>query len=534
MGLDVISYTEAKKARAEASINWSRSALPRVKLKGGNICPHPQASATSGDSSGPAAMWAEWDWDNWIKPQIDRAVALHMNAIRINCDPAVITANYSSYWPAITLSQYLARCNQLASYCQSKGLYLYPTITEHWAFVYANGSYNATPNFQDATVTANVVASAKEFARYPNVVAFDVFQEGHGYGDGYGMTTADCLAMFTALRSAAPGIPLTVSHSTNTTNTLFWLTQNTSTQLPWLMWTDPNGSDFIDIHMYDKTANPADVDKVLNLFQKPLLMGEYGSVATNSSADRSSLYTAAMQLHNRPGVLGSFVWALADQGGSDFSPNKQFGVWDNTGYTMNSFSTGGHSTAALSTTSGQRTDATAVIAKMSVFDPLPTRQYQQPNLLNAEQSRPLLDPPHWSPDGNTTAYADTTTGLGLAFKPTTVGTNTIALSSTTRFPCTAGVWYRFDGEMTASVSGRSVDVYFTWYDSSGSYLGSTSGAANTLTTPTNNHIPLKLSAIGQAPTNAVTGSPAIKVYTTTSTSEKYILLANPRPYVGPF
>lgn len=512
----------------------SRLQLPRVKLKGGNICPHPVTGATSGDSSGPGALWAEWDWENWIKPQIDRAVALHMNAIRINCNPAVITSNYNSYWPAITLSQYLARCNQLASYCQSKGLYLYPTIVELWAFCYATGSYDATPDFQDATVTANVAASAKAFAQYPNVVAFDVFQEGHGYGDGAGMTTADCLAMFAALREAAPGVPLTVSHSTNTDNSLFWLTQNTSTSLPWLMWADPDGSDFIDLHVYDKTANPADIDKLVNLFQKPVLIGEYGSTADQSSDDRTALYTAAMQLHNRPGVLGSFAWALADQGGADSSPNKQSGIWDNTGYTMNNFSTGGNSTAPLSTSSGQRTDATTVIAQMALQDAPPAWQYEQPNLLSAEQSRPLLDPPHWSPDANSSVYADTTTGLGLAMKSVNVGTIVAALSSTTRFPCTADVWYRFDAEMTASVSGRSVDVYFYWYDSLGSYLGSTAGSANTLTTPENDHIPLKLSVIAQAPTNATTGSPVIKVYTTTSTDEKYILLANPRPYVGAF
>ena len=194
-----------------------------TKLFGGNIVVKPGYNWQH--------LFAEWDWANWIKPQIDRAIALGMNAVRLIGGPQAIWAQWIT-WPKwapsiaysvdhilvnegrayrciaggssapaggpagsgsaipdgtvtweyvrentltpLTQEEYDSHWIQLVEYCASKGLSVYPclcTIDDFDAFP-GNGFQTKTP------VMDSIVTTAQRLSYYANVVAFEVFQEG--------------------------------------------------------------------------------------------------------------------------------------------------------------------------------------------------------------------------------------------------------------------------------------------------------------------------------------------------------------------
>src|SRR6266487_3767970 len=74
------------------------------KVKGVNLTSKPGAPSER-------AYWLEWDWFGWIRPQIDCAIALGANAIRIIGDVAMVLSG------GVTQATYNARLQQLMAYC---------------------------------------------------------------------------------------------------------------------------------------------------------------------------------------------------------------------------------------------------------------------------------------------------------------------------------------------------------------------------------------------------------------------------------
>lgn len=204
----------------------SRASVFDLKIRGGNITVKPGYDWKF--------LFAEWDWDNWIKPQIDRAVLLGMNTVRLIGDPGVVTGSAAPpVWAAwqslhtytssdldrlksnggnaylliqagtsaasggptgtgasitdgtcvwkymrpnnltlISQADYDARWIQLVKYCATLGLFVYPCLCETKGF-------DSTPGagYQDATVTASITTTAAKLAKYPNVIGYDLFQE---------------------------------------------------------------------------------------------------------------------------------------------------------------------------------------------------------------------------------------------------------------------------------------------------------------------------------------------------------------------
>ena len=177
---------------------------------------------------------------NWIKPQVDRAVALGLNAIRIIGAPQVVLVRTSSDLPVISSEAYNARWEQLAAYCHTRGLRLYPSLTEKWAYMYKKfgGLGGAGPwDFRDPKVTAVITSSGPHARSTRDVIGFDVFQEGSGsHGDG--LRVDDVLALYAAIRKMAPGIPITTSESSASFDSpkAFW---TNSTSLSYQLWVHP-------------------------------------------------------------------------------------------------------------------------------------------------------------------------------------------------------------------------------------------------------------------------------------------------------
>jgi len=309
--------------------------------------------------------------------------------------------------PVLTQAAYDAHWAQLAEYCGDNGLFLYPALCQVSDF-----NYFPPVNYQNPAVTASVVSTAAVLSKYPNVIAFDVFQEGLASGvpwepntvyttqfyvnlvtnggnlytcttagtsaasggptgtgasitdgtavwkySGVPLLAADVLALMAAVRDVS-GVPLTMSSALYTnisTSTTFWRGVKYN---HYQVNADPAGSDFIDLHFYDSNVRAEQLSTYLSYFKKPLMIGEFGVGQDLSSADQVARYALPVAVHQQPGVLGSFVWALADQGTSN--ANK-FGCWDNTGFVQGS--------APLSTSAGQRANLVGKLNELAVATP---------------------------------------------------------------------------------------------------------------------------------------------------------------------
>src|SRR6266566_894356 len=110
--------TGGEQARSSGSLKDRRGVNTPVnfagKVKGVNLTFKPGAPLER-------AYWIEWDWSGWIRPQVDCAIALGANAIRILGDVAMVL---SGGMPQAT---YNARLQQLMAYCVENHLALYYT-----------------------------------------------------------------------------------------------------------------------------------------------------------------------------------------------------------------------------------------------------------------------------------------------------------------------------------------------------------------------------------------------------------------------
>lgn len=312
--------------------------IPGIKIKGGNIVVKSYGGSWGG-------LFSEWDWDNWIKPQVDRAQALGMNTIRLIGNPGITFMPAGDNYPAITQEQYIARWRQLADYTKSLGMMLYPALCEKWAF------WDGTIfNFADRDRVNAITAVAKALAAYPNVIGFDVFQEGSGKDDG--LTLSNVLDLYSAIRSVAPGVPLTTSNSSDGFGNPddFWSDQKS---IQYQAWTANGGSDFVDIHVYLENVDVSNLSNFSRL-GKPIIVGEFGTPQSLTPTQQVGRIVSGKDLHNLPDVLGSIVWGLADQGTGDID---KIGVWDNSGFLQGQ--------SPLSTDTGRRTNLTDLLSKFN-------------------------------------------------------------------------------------------------------------------------------------------------------------------------
>ena len=462
IGRDLVTAETQSDARATIgaiSGAGARAQVLGMKLRGGNITVKPGWNWRH--------TWAEWDWDNWIRPQVDRAHATGLNAIRFISGVRTVNDTLVSWtaWAAstaytadtvatkggkayqcvtagtsaasggpsgtgasitdgtvvwkymredniapLTQEQYNSRWDQLAEYCDEKGMSLYPcicTVEDFNAF--------SIGDFQNATVTAAVVSSAEALSKHPNVIGFDLFQEGHDLTgrvwtgskayyagtyinnggksykcltsgtsaatggptgtaasitdgtvvwkyEGIPLLAADVLALMAAIRKVCR-VPLTTSAPTYLVPTFYtgegWY-GGSDTLLHSLVHKSPAGSDFVDAHSYRSDITPDQMTTFAALYGKPMIIGEFGTNQAAAAAEQSKMYTAIKPIHAQFGLMGTFVWAMADQGIGN-AVNKA-GFWDNTGFVQQNAVTAG---SPLSITSGARTSLVSILREFS-------------------------------------------------------------------------------------------------------------------------------------------------------------------------
>jgi hypothetical protein len=466
-------------------------------------------------------MWVEWDWDNWIKPQIDRAVSLGLNAIRVIGAPECVLVDTYGNLLKISQDTYNNRWKQLANYCLQKSLYLYPALCEKYAYeTYQTSQGGSAPwNFQNETVTAIITSCALALASYSNIIGFDVFQEGSGSSDG--LVLSDVMALYSSIRSVAPNIPLTTSNSSGgfASAATFW---NDSGSLSYQVQVAAGGSDFVDLHIYLDSISQLDLDGFINRIGKPVVIGEFGVSQDIAQLTQTARFMSMSTLHNRQSILGSFVWALADQSATS---SGQFGVWDNTGFNQPSFPNSVGETP-LSTINGKRTFLAGALPSFNKAD-VPAIPCVQSNLLTTAQARPSNATTGWAVGSNTYLFTDQ---RGLGFSSTAAGTTLVSTSPVTSIPVSSSLYYTASVSLLAGTIARTVSLQVDWYTSLSVYISSSTAVSGTDSITA----PLPFSIVVHAPSNASYAVLVIKALSTAAANEAHIVLANPRVYLATF
>lgn len=267
---------------------------PGVRVRGANITVKP-------GSDGWPDLFEEWDWAGWVKPQVDRALSVGANCIRL------LSAAGAVVQPAFGLSRatHLARWTQLLDYLADRGCYAYP----------CGGGVMGVNTL--VSTDEEIAALAEHVAQWPNVIGFDVWNEGEG------ATQAQLQAAGALVRAAAPGLPITYS-ANGITSSAEWAGLVASA--PFLAAVAD--ADFLDVHIY-YDVQVADFNAAFAVSPKQLLIGEFGGHQGLSGPDRVARYNSVRRALARPDIIGAMAWAMADQHASDAT--LQYGLFDNAG-----------------------------------------------------------------------------------------------------------------------------------------------------------------------------------------------------------
>lgn len=298
----------------------------RTKVKGVNFTLHPDHGNEPRPAGHPGnwdQMYAAWDWDGWIKPQLDRIVAAGGNMTRtiggINGLPVFGRNSY-------TEATYFNRLRQLYDYCGEIGL---AVEGNGWD----RGQWRADQTGSDAITAAeandHLSRLAAVWAEYPDVVrCADIEQEIDWHADEYaGDPTSypiaeildDCATFAATVRAVAPNLPITFSFTE--------LPANAETIIDNLKL---GVVDYWSCHtyLYDPAAASYNILRSRSL--QPILIGEWGVNQSQTELVRTTRATAVVTVAALSYHLGQLYWAAADQA-TGATPAAQWGLWDNSG-----------------------------------------------------------------------------------------------------------------------------------------------------------------------------------------------------------
>lgn len=249
-------------------------------VKGVNIVPHPS------DSGLWRVMWEEWDWNNWIRPQIDKCVRLGANTIRFFGTHRGLLSG------SVTASQMEARWRQWAEYCIAQGLALYPCLgDDFWDDLPGTtAEMIAGTSAQQATILNDYAARC---------IGMDNVQENVSLW----MDGTKKVVISNAVK-AVTSIPLAYSMSAGVT----WSASTSA------------GQDFVDFHTYGRSVARANLDAfwAANPSAK-ILCGEFGVASNETQAEQESIYGHMLDLvanYRGPGgqrLAGACAWAITEQ-----------------------------------------------------------------------------------------------------------------------------------------------------------------------------------------------------------------------------
>lgn len=272
------------------------------KLIGFNLCPK-KSDVDSGPGRAWESMFLNWDWDGWIKPQIDLLIG---NQIGLNC--CRIISGVMGVHLGLYTQEYLnSRMRQLIEYCQAYGVHFYVAGT-------GKSSYAQEP--VSVSQLAESIGSMLRMAQtYPNVIGADLVQEANVAA---APNDAFLVSLLANLRASGVTLPLTCS--------TYESNLSSAATAPWIYAMAPY-FDFIDIHNYTYPIGMQAYDALRAAFpDKDILMGEFGRAKDNAADARVTDLRQALDLANSgdPRIRGGLLWAATDQ---DTVPANQWGVY---------------------------------------------------------------------------------------------------------------------------------------------------------------------------------------------------------------
>ncbi len=294
-----------------------------VRLRGANIVCSAKPLGRPWTDFGTnvwAAMWTVWDWDNWIRPQIDDAAALG-NSVRLWGSTQTFLAGN------ITEDVYYARWRQLLDYCAKKELYMLPSGSDL--------QNDVKRSLSSTEAAAHYAKWVNMLAQYPGVIGVDLMNEAWGMTVPGTKSQSDYNWLLTTLRACADavhrqGLPVTVSFPVFDSSVWSWNSRGPAPAGP-IFGDHPvepffELCDFLDFHIYADTT-PADIaNTYTNTWAqgKPMMFGEFGIGADQPPAARSGFYDMVQQLvAARPDNLGALAWSCYDVNDTD----NQYGLY---------------------------------------------------------------------------------------------------------------------------------------------------------------------------------------------------------------
>jgi hypothetical protein len=279
------------------------------KVRGWNLTSKPGSPLES-------AYWIEWDWVGWIRRQIDYAMSLGANCIRLIGDVAMVQNGL------ITQATYNTRTQQLVAYCVANGL---SVLLTGCATYDTGGTDNGTVAMTDAQISniviSNVgcvtgVSGAPDYRA--NIIELDIIQEANA-----NMTAARCNNIYSLVKSSVPSIiPCTFSSTLGLKDDA-WIS------------TIIASCDCLDYHVYPQTyeisAQPTTTDVTNNPRTthptKEILFGEGGadfSAYTSTQVTNWCIGLATLGNMADAKIRGWLSWAVQDQQ----IASQQYGAFD--------------------------------------------------------------------------------------------------------------------------------------------------------------------------------------------------------------
>lgn len=280
---------------------------PRDRIRG--VCLGPAVEDFRGDSAW-TGLWQRWDWEGRIRNELDDAVSLGANCVRLIGNTHVVTSN------VINLDTYLSRWQQFLDYCTAVGLKIYPCGGDlrHWGEtplsiaeeIYHNWGSLLAGN--DGVIGVDITNEAPAASRIQGGVAYHQSESWLYTVRRLGDTVREVTSK-----------AITHSRALYKYDAASWLNGSPETDAL---------SDFIDVHAY-RASNATDADELLaagSTAGKQLIIGEYGANLTMTAAERTAAYEEIKGLiEHSPRCVGGLAWTIYDTG---TDPASMYGLYD--------------------------------------------------------------------------------------------------------------------------------------------------------------------------------------------------------------
>ena len=279
-----------------------------VKLIGTNLCCDVSVSGVG--ETGWRLFWgANWDWDGWVKPQIDLMIG---NGVGCNC-VRVQGATYAVHKGLIDKTLYLSRWSQIIEYCRDRGVYVYPCGCTLDA--------DTDTTLPIADIGATFAEIFLHHQQYPNVIGIDVVQEVANADEaGWSAWKPRMAALIAYIKGGGVTIPLTFSSS-----------EFLDSGYPRLLEVG-HLFDHIDLHPYYRSAEIDDCDPLFAAYpEKDFIIAESGAEASWTTRENQLIQLRRMLDLARighPQMRGMLVWCATDPADPALVSGKAWGQYD--------------------------------------------------------------------------------------------------------------------------------------------------------------------------------------------------------------